>query len=302
MDGGKDHKSHVAFPDGVMVGNCPEGYDRRLVSLFYETIVATDLFKEKNGKFVFSNGDPTGLGYHGDFMEGWAPGVLQEAVDKCTSLSGNMEDCPVFTYNSNPGSCGLENPLPDEIASEDVQGPMEGLPNQIQVQSGPEPAKKPVKKPDLPQKGSTQSPETSPTVIAKIPTVPVSGVETPSSRPNDVGEDVPENKIAQRPSSTSLAATSEESRSTSPSSPAPALTPAPAETPVALEAGKTITTEYWTSGRQVHHVVVVLEEVVVTAEGVVVTKTLDAVTEIPHKKRQHKHHHRARAIGGRKFR
>jgi hypothetical protein len=60
MDGGKDHKSHVAFPDGVMVGNCPEGYDRRLVSLFYETIVATDLFKGKNGKFVFSNGDPTG--------------------------------------------------------------------------------------------------------------------------------------------------------------------------------------------------------------------------------------------------
>lgn len=60
LDGGKEHKSHVAFPDGVMVGNCPQGYDRRLVSLFYETIVATDQFKGKNGKFVFSNGDPTG--------------------------------------------------------------------------------------------------------------------------------------------------------------------------------------------------------------------------------------------------
>ncbi len=208
----------------------------------------------------------------------------------------------MFTYNSNPGSCGLENPLPDEIASEDVQGPMEGLPNQIQVQSGPEPAKEPAKKPDLPQKSSKQSPETSPTVIAKIPTVAVSGVETPTSRPNDVGDDVPENKLAQRPSSISPAATSEDSLSTSASSPAPALTSAPAETPVALEAGKTITTEYWTSGRQVHQVVVVLEEVIVTAEGVVVTKTLDAVTEIPHKKRQHEHHHRARGIGGRKFR
>ena len=60
LDGGKEHRSHVAFPDGVMVGNCPEGFDRRLVSLFYETIVATDQFKGKNGKFVFSNGDPTG--------------------------------------------------------------------------------------------------------------------------------------------------------------------------------------------------------------------------------------------------
>jgi hypothetical protein len=222
-----------------------------------------------------------------------------------------MEDCPVFTYNSNPGSCGLENPLPDEIASEDVKGPMEGLPNQIQVQSGPEPAEKPAKKPagsrhgrpdkeDLPQKDSKQSPETS-TVIAKIPTVPVSEVEAPSSRPNDVGDDVPENKLAQRPSSISPTANSEESLSPSTSIPAPAPTSAPAETPVALEAGKTITTEYWTSGRQAHHVVVVLEEVTVTAEGVVVTKTLDAVTEIPHNKRQHKHHHRARGIGGRKF-
>lgn len=56
----KDHKKHVAYPDGVMVGNCPEGYDRRLVSLLYETIVATDHYTNKNGKFVFSNGDPTG--------------------------------------------------------------------------------------------------------------------------------------------------------------------------------------------------------------------------------------------------
>lgn len=61
LDGGSEHKAHVAFPDGVMVGNCPKGYDRRLVSLFYETIVATDQFKDKNGKFVFSNGDPTGM-------------------------------------------------------------------------------------------------------------------------------------------------------------------------------------------------------------------------------------------------
>ena len=55
-----DHKSHVAFPDSVMSGNCPEGYDRRLPSLMYETIVATDHFKGKNGKFVLANGDPTG--------------------------------------------------------------------------------------------------------------------------------------------------------------------------------------------------------------------------------------------------
>lgn len=57
---GEKHKSHVAFPDGVMTGNCPQGYDRRLVSLFYETIIATDAYVGKAGQFVFSNGDPTG--------------------------------------------------------------------------------------------------------------------------------------------------------------------------------------------------------------------------------------------------
>ena len=64
LDGGNSHKSHVAFPDGVMTGNCPEGYDRRLVSLFYETIIATDAYKDKLGKFVFSNGDIKGETNH----------------------------------------------------------------------------------------------------------------------------------------------------------------------------------------------------------------------------------------------
>lgn len=63
VDGGKDHKSHVAYPDGVMTGNCPDGYDRRLVSLFFETIVATDLYKGRDGRFVLSNGDPTGMSF-----------------------------------------------------------------------------------------------------------------------------------------------------------------------------------------------------------------------------------------------
>ncbi len=43
-----------------MSGDCPEGFDRRLSSLMYETpvVVATDHFKGKNGKFILA--DPTG--------------------------------------------------------------------------------------------------------------------------------------------------------------------------------------------------------------------------------------------------
>lgn len=55
-----NHKDHVAYPDLVMTGTCPPDYPIRLVSLFYETIWATDAFKNRPGKFVISNGDPYG--------------------------------------------------------------------------------------------------------------------------------------------------------------------------------------------------------------------------------------------------
>ena len=55
-----DHKSHVAYPDLVMNGNCPPSHPVRLPGLFYEIIWETTVFKGKPGQFVISNGDPIG--------------------------------------------------------------------------------------------------------------------------------------------------------------------------------------------------------------------------------------------------
>lgn len=56
-----DHKSHVAYPDLVMNGHCPGGFETRLVTLFYETIWDTySKFQSRSGQFVLSNGDVTG--------------------------------------------------------------------------------------------------------------------------------------------------------------------------------------------------------------------------------------------------
>lgn len=63
-----DHQSHLAFPDGVMSGNCPQGFDQRIPSMFYETIFNTAAYKGKSGQFILANGDPHGYGYHGDFV------------------------------------------------------------------------------------------------------------------------------------------------------------------------------------------------------------------------------------------
>jgi len=59
-----NHKNHVAYPDLVMNGGCPAGFDVKLPGLFYETIWATNLFRGVPGEFVLSNGDPDGRLIH----------------------------------------------------------------------------------------------------------------------------------------------------------------------------------------------------------------------------------------------
>ncbi|KAH0566205.1 hypothetical protein GP486_000403 [Trichoglossum hirsutum] len=56
-----NHKSHVAYPSLVMTGDCPVGFSTQLPGLYYETIWNTYAFKDRAGKFVLSNGDPTGM-------------------------------------------------------------------------------------------------------------------------------------------------------------------------------------------------------------------------------------------------
>lgn len=132
-----DHKSHVAYPDLVITGTCPEGYETRLVSLFYETIWNTYAFKDVDGYFALANGDPTGYGYHGDFMYGWEDGVLQQAIDTCTSDSGEVSACGVFDLQSEAKQreCSLE--MPSALANEDVQMHADGLPGPMGIQWGP---------------------------------------------------------------------------------------------------------------------------------------------------------------------
>ena len=151
-----DQKSHVAYPSEVMTGDCPEGFPVRLPSLFYETIWNTYEFVDQPGQFVISNGDPTGMcsppfhwqlliivagfGYHGDFMMGWDPVFLQKAVNQCTNLSGQIEDCPLFDIQSPDAYSNCNITLPSAIVDENVVGPMPTLPGNVPIVSGPAPA------------------------------------------------------------------------------------------------------------------------------------------------------------------
>lgn len=68
-----DHQSHVAYPiDGFDHGTCPDSHPVPLISIFYEFIFGTGQFANQwyGGKqpFVWSMGDKSGYGMHGDFV------------------------------------------------------------------------------------------------------------------------------------------------------------------------------------------------------------------------------------------
>lgn len=133
----KDHRSHVAYPSEINGGICPEGFDTRLPTLFFETIWVTKPFAGMDGKFVISNGDPTGAGYHADFIDGWDDGVLQEAVDTCTNDSGVLEDCPVFKIQDQAKQNECKMNVPPSIKAEEYEFCPKGLPGDVKVSTGP---------------------------------------------------------------------------------------------------------------------------------------------------------------------
>ncbi|GAA5883643.1 hypothetical protein JCM3774_005991 [Rhodotorula dairenensis] len=107
-----DHASHMAYPLENESGPCPTTHPVRLVTLFYEMMYDVDSWKNlwpqamnTSQPFVLAMGDPTGYGWHGDFVNAWDRSVLQEAIDTCTDDSGIVEKCKVFDLNGYSDTC-----------------------------------------------------------------------------------------------------------------------------------------------------------------------------------------------------
>lgn len=136
-----DHKSHVAFPTGISTGSCDDPrFPVRLVTIFYEVFYDSTDFKDiwygNSQPFVLANGDPTGYGFHGDFMNGWNVTVLQNAIDTCTDLSGDMDICEAFTVQ-HPASSDLQchkSPSVEEVV---VNAVLPTLPGCNPITAGP---------------------------------------------------------------------------------------------------------------------------------------------------------------------
>lgn len=134
-----DHKSHVSYPaKSYNGGSCPPEFPIHLISIFFEVIWDTNKFASKwygnKQPFIWSMGDPTGYGGHGDFLMGWDPAHLQRAVDQCTNDSGRVEDCPVFNLipDKQAEGCKISTGV-----NEKVSGILPALPGCNPVQPGP---------------------------------------------------------------------------------------------------------------------------------------------------------------------
>ncbi|KAF2801709.1 uncharacterized protein BDZ99DRAFT_215947 [Mytilinidion resinicola] len=254
----KGSKSHVAYPNLVQDGVCPEGFSTRLPGLFYETIWRTQDFVGKDGQFVLSNGDPTGYGYHGDFIAGWDVPTLQKAVDTCTNLDGTLESCPVFTLQTQPEMAAVKLSMPADLKNENCAGPESTLPGNVPIQSGPQPA--------TDNHGGVAAPTYAPSSYAapSKPVVPTVSPKKPVySKPSYPGsfsiQDIQNAGVA----STSRIATSEASSTSA--AVYVAVTPAPSA-PAETDGGSIIGTTTYTSDGAVWEVAIKEIDITVTAE------------------------------------
>ncbi|KAI8158274.1 hypothetical protein K4K49_004866 [Colletotrichum sp. SAR 10_70] len=282
-----DHKSHMAYPDLVIDGTCPEGFETSTPNLLYETIWNTYAFKDRAGRFVIANGDTQGYGYHGDFMSGWDEDFLQEAVDTCTNGSGRIEDCAIFDLQTEAQVKQCHMSIPSILSSENVTGPDTALPGNVPITFGDGSSEG--------GSGGSASSSIKPTAII-TPTVPVltyTPGKTATANPLP-GQVFHESGKAGYGTASGVAA--EAASSEAPATSAPEQTPTPifeSITSAPTSTPKFVSTQTITNGHTVS-IIYWEEEIVYVTEydDITTTQTVTATPTSPAMRARHLHHHR----------
>ena len=105
---GNRGKGHVSYPVGGdwRAGPCPNTHPVRIPTLFFEAIFKIQDFFEAGDELVYSFNDKSGFGFHGDFVNGWEEGVVQEAIDYCaTHYDGAETHCQIVKVFDNSNTC-----------------------------------------------------------------------------------------------------------------------------------------------------------------------------------------------------
>lgn len=131
-----DHQGHVAYPSsGTFESNgpCPATHPVKIPQVFYEAVFDTRPFNDKSlwptdttqQPFVWSFGDKTGYGNHGDYVFGWKGDALQRAMDaNCNVNCPTLKTQTIATGNQCTKAMTVK---------EDVDGWLEQLPGGMEV-------------------------------------------------------------------------------------------------------------------------------------------------------------------------
>ncbi|KAK5148930.1 hypothetical protein LTR04_000305, partial [Oleoguttula sp. CCFEE 6159] len=135
----KTDNSHVAYMSTIDNGVCPPSHPVQLVHLFFEVLYGVaQIDTTDGGQFMFAYGDPTGFGFHGDFLNGWDPEVLAPALKQCANVdnAGQISACaPLAASDSSQYSYNCaERP---SLINEPVVGMLDKLPGCINITPGP---------------------------------------------------------------------------------------------------------------------------------------------------------------------
>lgn len=127
-----DHFSHMAHPVSgvkneynVASDKCPDTHPIMYPKVLIETLFeVTAEMKEKwnpnDSNFILSNGDVTGLSYHGDFVNGWDRKVIQAVIDQDCRVGDNLENCRAFDGLLDKNESRFNCRYQGQILSEDV--------------------------------------------------------------------------------------------------------------------------------------------------------------------------------------
>ncbi|KAL2441141.1 hypothetical protein ABEF95_012761 [Exophiala dermatitidis] len=134
-----ENSAHVAYLSGIDYGECPPTHPVPIPGLFFEVLYLPNLIDQSaGGQFVFSNGDPTGFGFHGDFMNGWDMDVHTEAVKNClyTDNNGVISAC---SYLAESDDVNFARTCPEQasVLDEPVHGNLTALPGCNPITPGP---------------------------------------------------------------------------------------------------------------------------------------------------------------------
>lgn len=104
----KNPHAHLAYPSGyggIGIENCPTTHRAArfptiFIEFWYDIAQFDGQYSADSVPWVLSNGDPTGFGFHADFLNGWEKGVLEKATAQtggcncgCGCGQTEMEQC-----------------------------------------------------------------------------------------------------------------------------------------------------------------------------------------------------------------